>query len=259
MPRTRTTFKKARTRITPVAKPQVAKRRKSTNHVRRTVLTASNRLVSVFKRIWKSTRFRTIATYTTNKLSSILIIVGLVVLFAPVFTSSLFESSSDAQSAPDTASPSASVSATNFGPIHINDTLLTHTTPAQPPQRIIIPSVSIDLVVKEARLVNGYWETSETTASHGLGSAYPGQNGNVVIFAHARDGLFAPIRTLKNDARVYVLTNDRWHEYRVKSIRTVAPNETQVIGQTDTETLTLFTCTGFLDSKRLVVTATPNR
>lgn len=108
-------------------------------------------------------------------------------------------------------------------------------------------------------MVNGYWEVSETTASHGLGSAYPGQLGNTVIFAHAREGLFLPLRDIRAETVIYVLTNDRWHRYKTTDVKTVASNQVEVIAPTNDETLTLFTCSGFLDSKRLVVVAKPER
>lgn len=107
----------------------------------------------------------------------------------------------------------------------------------------------------EAPVVSGYWETSETTASHGVGSAGPGQKGNMVIFAHARPGLFLPLKEIQKQAAVYVFTDSSWYAYRVTDIREVAPQDVTVIGPTPDETLTLFTCTGFLDSKRLVVIA----
>src|SRR3989344_1637514 len=49
-------------------------------------------------------------------------------------------------------------------------------------QKIIIPSVGIDLTVREAKTINGYWEVFNDSAGWGEGSGYPGQNGTQVIF-----------------------------------------------------------------------------
>lgn len=141
----------------------------------------------------------------------------------------------------------------------IEKDLLTYNSTAQSPLRIIIPSLEIDLSVREAKIVNGFWELSETTASHGAGSANPGQNGNIVIFAHAREKLFLPLRTIKPDAIIYVLTKDTWHRYQVLNTKIVNPDDVMVIAPTTEETLTLFTCSGFMDSKRLIVAAKPYR
>lgn len=144
-------------------------------------------------------------------------------------------------------------------PIQIDPSLLSDRESAQPPQRIVIPNLSIDLSIVEANVVDGYWELSETTASHGVGSANPGENGNIVVFAHAREGLFLPLRNIKAGDTIYILTKDRWSRYQVFETKEVAPAESQVIAPTPVETLTLYTCSGFLDSKRLIVSAKPLR
>ena len=123
------------------------------------------------------------------------------------------------------------------------------------PKKIVIPTVGIDLEVKEAKVVRGYWEVFADSAAWGEGSGYPGEPGNQVIFAHARVGLFLPVRELKGDELVYVLTKDKWYLYKVKEIREVYPNQIEVIAPTTDETLTLYTCSGYQDSKRLIVIA----
>ena len=144
-------------------------------------------------------------------------------------------------------------------PIKIDAQLLSEKEPSQPPQRIVIPALNLDLPVVEARVVNGFWEPSQSSASHGVGAANPGEPGNVVIFAHARDDLFGPLRNLKKDIIIYVLTKDRWYSYSTEDIKLVDPSDIQVIAPTPAETLTLYTCSGFLDTKRLIVTARPKR
>jgi len=122
---------------------------------------------------------------------------------------------------------------------------------------VVIPRLNIDLSVAPSEIKNGYWEVSEISASHGQGSANPGENGNVVVFAHAREGLFLGLRDIKKDDAVYILTNDRWYRYRVSEIISVYPNDITTVAPTDSEILTLFTCSGFFDDKRLIVKAIP--
>lgn len=143
-------------------------------------------------------------------------------------------------------------------PIKIDQRLLSETVSGYPPVRIIIPKLQIDVPVVEARVVNGYWELSEVAASHGQGSAYPGQTGNTVIFAHAREGLFLPLRDISQDELVYVLGQDAWHRYKVTETKLVSPSQVEIIAPSADERLTLFTCSGFLDSQRLIVTAMPD-
>lgn len=127
------------------------------------------------------------------------------------------------------------------------------------PVRIVIPKSDIDIPIVEAKVVNGYWELSENTASYGLGSGYPGSPGNTVIFAHAREGLFYNLKDVKVGNTIYVFTKDKWYRYKVNKITAVFPNQLEVIKPTKNQTLTLYTCTGFNDEKRLIVTAVPQK
>lgn len=142
-------------------------------------------------------------------------------------------------------------------PIVINSKLLGSKIDQNIPVRILIPNSNIDLKVIPAEIVNGYWETSDTSASYGLGSGHPQSKSNTVIFAHAREGLFFNLKDTKIGEVIYIFTKDKWFRYRVNKITTVYPNQIEVIKPTKEEILTLYTCTGFYDEKRLIVTAIP--
>ena len=123
------------------------------------------------------------------------------------------------------------------------------------PVKIIIPKAGIDLPVKRSEVINGYWEVFQDTAGWGIGSGFPGKIGNQVIFAHAREGLFLPLNKLKKNDRIYVHTKSSWFSYYVIDIKSVAPNQLEVIAPTQDETLTLYTCSGYKDSSRLIIVA----
>lgn len=124
---------------------------------------------------------------------------------------------------------------------------------SEKPLRIIIPRIHLDVPIVESLVVDGSWVVSENSANHGLGSAYPGQKGNMVIFAHARENLFLPLRDILPSDEIYVLTDKSWYIYKVAYITYVFPEQTEVINPTKEEQLTLFTCSGFDDEKRLIV------
>lgn len=124
-------------------------------------------------------------------------------------------------------------------------------------KKILVPDIGMDLEVEEADIIGGYWEVFEDKAGWGKGSGLPGQAGNQVIFAHARENLFLPLRSIKPATKLYVLTDFGWFDYQVTDIKEVNPSETEVIAPTENETLTLYTCSGYRDSKRLIVTAEP--
>jgi LPXTG-site transpeptidase (sortase) family protein len=141
-------------------------------------------------------------------------------------------------------------------PIEIDEKLLTQKNEkGSHPTRVLVPSLGIDVELKDAKVVSGRWEVFETTGSYGLGSAIPGSTGNTVVFAHARDKLFLPLKQIKENTVVYILTQDKWYTYEAREIKEVLPNDVSVVAPTEDETLTLYTCSGFADSKRLIVTA----
>lgn len=123
------------------------------------------------------------------------------------------------------------------------------------PIRIVIPKVSIDLPVKEAKIEDGNWEVHEDAASFFNVSAKIGQEGNTVIYAHAKRHLFGPLKRIGKKDQVYVLTNSGWAVYEVVKTETVPPTEVEVVYPTEEKTLTLYTCINFLDKDRLVVSA----
>lgn len=214
-----------------------------------------NRLKKILKRK-KRGRPKKRRLFPVKTVGTLLVIIGLfIALFPFVYKKSTeVKLPKDLPKQESLATPSASKNV-DSGPIKIDPALLSTKEPSQPPERIIILSQKINLPVVEAKVIDGYWELSETTASHGVGSANPGEIGNTVIFAHAREGLFLPLKDVKEDDEIVVLTKDRWYRYEVKEIKDVDPNQTEVIAPTKDETLTLYTCSGFLDSKRRIVIA----
>lgn len=189
-----------------------------------------------------------------NYLGYILVIFGIFLFSFPYF----FQKLTPAKNIPDKP-PSFSAVASSVFQVGISgeklkvETLSNPLKTPLPPKRILIPKVGINLEIVEAKIKDGFWETSETKASHGEGSATPGEIGNMVIFAHARDNLFGPLRGIMENDLIYVLSKDKWFEYEVKDIKSVNPDEIGVIAPTKDETLTLYTCTGFFDSQRLIV------
>jgi len=123
------------------------------------------------------------------------------------------------------------------------------------PKQITIAELLIDLPVIKAEIVEGYWEVFEDSAGWGSGSGYPGENGNQVIFAHARDGLFLPLLYSKIGQEILITTESNNFTYIIEEIKEVYPDQLEVIKPTEEEILTLYTCSGFQDKKRLIVTA----
>jgi LPXTG-site transpeptidase (sortase) family protein len=126
----------------------------------------------------------------------------------------------------------------------------------QYPARIIIPSLKIDLPVFPAKAEGNKWEIFENAASYLLGSGIPGQKGNVVVYSHNKRHLFGPILGIKKGAEIKIENKKGENfSYEVLETRIVSPSQIEILLPSTQPILTLYTCTGFADSKRFVVIA----
>ena len=124
------------------------------------------------------------------------------------------------------------------------------------PQRVLVPQAEIDLPVFSTKVVENRWEVSQEGASYLLGSGIPGEAGNVVLYGHNTNRLFGPIRWLEKEAEIKIF-NQKGDEfvYKIVETKTVSSDSVEVLSPTEEAILTLYTCTGFLDSQRYVVRA----
>jgi sortase A len=129
---------------------------------------------------------------------------------------------------------------------------------ATPPKSIHILSLNINLNIEEGFIQDGIWKISETGATHLNSSGNPGDGGNVVIYGHNKNKLFGPILWIKVGSEIKLSTEDeKEYFYIVTDTKTVDPKEINYVLPKTEETLTLYTCTGFLDTKRFIVVAKP--
>lgn len=116
----------------------------------------------------------------------------------------------------------------------------------------------LDTPISEQILVDNNWTISETEASYLQQSAQPGQKGNIIIYGHNKRSILGNIRALKGTETITLTTkNGEKHLYKISLITEVNPDQTKYLLPTDEETLTLYTCSGFLDKKRFIVQAKP--
>ena len=126
------------------------------------------------------------------------------------------------------------------------------------PVRIMIDKISLDLPVEETAIDGGIWQVSEEGVGHLNTSANPGEGGNIVIYGHNKNNLFGPIRWLEKGDLVKVI-NEEGDAFLYKIVETtqVKPTDLEYVLPKEKEVLTLYTCDGFLDSKRYIVLAEP--
>jgi sortase A len=86
--------------------------------------------------------------------------------------------------------------------------------------------------------------TLRRAVGHIPGTPLPGQQGNVVIAGH-RDTFFRALGNIHNDDEITLTTLGGAYRYVVDSIQVVAPEDTQVLDDSDDPILTLVTCYPF--------------
>ena len=124
-----------------------------------------------------------------------------------------------------------------------------------PPSQITIDSLGLNLDVAPGIIVNNKWTLYDDKVSWLSTSETPGF-GNVIIYGHDRPGLFAPLSKLVVGDEIKIKNGDNTYIYQVAQKRKVLPKDVDAI-ISDRQQLTLYTCDGSYDEKRLIVIAYP--
>lgn len=118
--------------------------------------------------------------------------------------------------------------------------------------RIQIPSIDVDAPIVQGDMP----EQLKKGVGQAIGSADPGQNGNLVLSAHndVFGEIFRYLDKLKRGDQVIVYTNQRSYTYTVTSSQIVEPTQVEVLAPTQNATITLISCYPYLvDNQRIVV------
>lgn len=124
------------------------------------------------------------------------------------------------------------------------------------PTRIVIRDLGIDLPVFPAKREGEKWETINNGASYLVSSPIPGEVGNSIIYAHDWTSLFGPLLNVRDGDEIEVEYADKTSKIFVVKYTSVVPyDKSSILSATEDRRITLYTCTGFLDSQRFVVVA----
>ncbi len=125
------------------------------------------------------------------------------------------------------------------------------------PTRLIIGDVKVDLPVYAASVVNNQWQTTTKGVSYLRSSPVPGEKGNSIIYGHNWLNLLGPLTAVRPGEKIEVDFSDNSHKtFVVEYTSIVNPNDASILAPSKDKRITLYTCTGFLDSKRFVAVAT---
>jgi LPXTG-site transpeptidase (sortase) family protein len=127
----------------------------------------------------------------------------------------------------------------------------------QQPIKVTIKDLGISLPIIPSKVVSNQWEVTPNGASYLVTSPIPGTTGNSIIYAHNWTSLFGNLVAAKIGQTVEVEYADHTKKTFVISYTSlVDPNESTILAPSTDKRITLYTCTGFLDSKRFVAVAT---
>lgn len=124
------------------------------------------------------------------------------------------------------------------------------------PTFMTINSLNLNLPVEPTLINNGKWPTSQSGISFLENSGTLGKSGNLIFYGHNWKTLLGSLQKIKvGDNIVLKSSTGQDFQYSVALIAEVNPNDVSVLEDTSDERITLYTCTGLLDQKRLVVVA----
>jgi sortase A len=157
--------------------------------------------------------------------------------------------------APGGASPNEAEIPPHLRPLVQSVPNLPFPTPAsQQTIRIQIPAINVDAPVVQG---DGWEQLKKGVAQH-LGTANPGQTGNLVLSGHndIYGEVFRDLDRLEPGDTVILFTNQRQYTYVITGTQMVEPTAVEVMAPTPGATITLISCHPYLvDIHRIVVSA----
>ncbi|MFZ2097726.1 MAG: class D sortase, partial [Anaerolineales bacterium] len=120
--------------------------------------------------------------------------------------------------------------------------------------QIQIPSINVDAPVVQG---DG-WEQLKKGVGQYIGSADPGQPGNMVLSAHndVYGEIFRRLDELKQGDKIIIYTPQHSFTYTIANIQIVKPTDVEVMASTPDPTVTLISCYPYMvDNKRIIVQA----
>lgn len=124
------------------------------------------------------------------------------------------------------------------------------------PIGITIEELSIRLPVVAARNKGKEWETTSEGVSFLEDSPSPGSVGNSIFYGHNWGSLLGNLNKAQAGQIIEIYFSDGTkRKFEISRIQIVSPKDISVLAPSEDERITLYTCSGFFDQDRLVVTA----
>lgn len=114
---------------------------------------------------------------------------------------------------------------------------------------IFVPIIPVEVTKKK-------WPTTEQGVAYMTSSPLPGQKGNSVLYGHNWSNILGHLyKTHIGDEVIITYQDGEVALFKVVFIGIVTPDQTHIIEPSSDTRVTIYTCAGIFDDKRLVVTA----
>lgn len=121
---------------------------------------------------------------------------------------------------------------------------------------IVIDDIDISLPVIPSYKKGNKWDTTPNGVSYLVSSPLPGENGNSIMYGHNWGSILGNLYKTRVGQIINIYYSDGTKtQFEVEAITEVSPDDSSLLTQTEEKILTIYTCSGLFDQKRLVVTA----
>ena len=127
---------------------------------------------------------------------------------------------------------------------------------APKPARIYIPKLEKTLEVSDGFIKDNRWTVSQTGVSYLINSGRLGEPGNVVLYGHNTKDVLGRLWMVQvGDIAEVTDSEGNTFKFEIFERKEVKPNTVEILESTEDSRLTIYTCSGFLDTARFVVIA----
>lgn len=124
------------------------------------------------------------------------------------------------------------------------------------PTSVEIEDLALALPIIGYEMTGKIWPLSDRGVVYLTNTPVPGESGNSVLYGHNWPNILGRLTRIKPGATIDVgFSNGMRKRFVVMYTQEVTPDQTHILAPTDDSRITLYTCTGFFDQKRFVVTA----
>lgn len=124
------------------------------------------------------------------------------------------------------------------------------------PKMLLIPDVGIHVPVIPQKMEKTTWPQTTKGVSYLRNSPIPGSIGNSILYGHNWTNILGKLSQVRPGMKIYIEQwNGTYMPFTTIYTLTVNSHETSILKSSTDKRITLYTCTGFLDSKRFVVVA----